>query len=75
MKARKLWLGVLTDLRNRRINDVLLICDGLKGPLEVVRHVWPLARAQSCIIPMIRNTFRLAPKKDWDALRRDMEPI
>jgi len=37
--------------------------------------VWPLARAQSCIIPMIRNTFRLAPKKDWDALRRDMEPI
>ena len=75
-EGAKFWMAVLTDLKNRGVNDVFfLVCDGLKGLPEVVSNVWPLTTVQSCIIHLIRNTFRLASKKDWDALRRDVKPI
>ncbi len=75
-EGAKFWMAVLTDLRNRGVNDVFfLVCDGLKGLPEVVSNVWPLTTVQSCIIHLIRNTFRLASKKDWDALKRDVAPI
>ena len=75
-EGAKFWMAVLTDLKNRGINDVFfLVCDGLKGLPDVVSNVWPLTTVQSCIIHLIRNTFRLASKQDWDALRRDVKPI
>ena len=52
-----------------------LVCDGLKGLPEVVGNVWPLTTVQTCIIHLIRNTFHLASKRDWDALNRDVKPI
>jgi putative transposase len=75
-EGAKFWMAVLTDLRNRGTRDVFfVVCDGLKGLPEVVGNVWPLAIVQTCIIHLIRNTFRLASKKDWDPLRRDVKPI
>jgi transposase-like protein len=75
-EGAKFWMSVLTDLRNRGIKDVFfLVCDGLKGLPEVVGNVWPLTTVQTCIIHLIRNSFRLASKRDWDALRRDVKPI
>ena len=75
-EGAKFWMSVLTDLRNRGIKDVFfLVCDGLKGLPEAVGNVWPQAIVQTCIIHLIRNTFRLASKRDWDALRRDVKPI
>jgi putative transposase len=75
-EGAKFWMSVLTDLRNRGLRDVFfVVCDGLKGLPEVVGNVWPQAIVQTCIIHLIRNTFRLASKKDWDALRRDVKPI
>ncbi|SRR6266568_4080764 len=75
-EGAKFWMAVLTDLRNRGVKDVFfVVCDGLKGLPEVVGNVWPLAIVQTCIIHLIRNTFRLASKKDWDALKRDLKPI
>ncbi len=72
----KFWMSVLTELRNRGIKDVFfLVCDGLKGLPEVVSNVWPLATVQTCIIHLIGNTFRLASKQHWDALKRDIRPI
>jgi len=69
-------MSVLTDIRNRGVRDVFfVVCDGLKGLPEVVGNVWPLATVQTCIIHLIRNTFRLASKRDWDALKRDVKPI
>jgi transposase-like protein len=41
----------------------------------VVANVWPQTIVQTCIIHLIRNTFRLASRRDWDALRRDVRPI
>jgi transposase-like protein len=75
-EGAKFWMSVLTDLRNRGVTDVFfVVCDGLKGLPEVVGNVWPQATVQTCIIHLIRNTFRLASKKDWDALKRDVKPI
>ena len=72
----KFWLAVLTDLRNRGVADVfLLVCDGLKGLPDVVGNVWPLTTVQTCIIHLIRNTFRLASRRDWDRLKRDVKLI
>jgi putative transposase len=75
-EGAKFWMSVLTDIKNRGVKDTFfLVCDGLKGLPEVVANVWPLTTVQTCIIHLIRNTFRLASKKDWDALKRDVKPI
>jgi len=75
-EGAKFWMAVLTDLRNRGIRDVFfLVCDGLKGLPDVVVNVWPHTIVQTCIIHLIRNTFRLSSRKDWDALKRDLKPI
>ena len=75
-EGAKFWMSVLTDLRNRGVRDVFfVVCDGLKGLPEVVGNAWPQAIVQTCIVHLIRNTFHLASKRDWDALRRDVKPI
>jgi putative transposase len=75
-EGAKFWMSVLTDIKNRGVRDVFfLVCDGLKGLPEVVASVWPLTTVQTCIVHLIRNTFHLASKRDWDALRRDVKPI
>ena len=75
-EGAKFWMSVLTDLRNRGIRDVFfVVCDGLKGLPEVVGNAWPQAIVQTCIVHLIRNTFRLASRRDWDALKRDLKPI
>jgi putative transposase len=75
-EGAKFWMSVLTDLRNRGVKDVFfVVCDGLKGLPEVVGNVWPQAIVQTCIVHLIRNSFHLASKRDWDELRRDLKPI
>jgi len=75
-EGAKFWMSVLTDIKNRGVRDTFfLICDGLKGLPDVVGNVWARTTVQTCIIHLIRNTFRLASKKDWDALKRDVKPI
>jgi putative transposase len=75
-EGAKFWMSVLTDLRNRGVKDVFfLVCDGLKGLPEVVTNVWPRTVVQTCIIHLIRNTFRLTSRRYWDELKRDLKPI
>jgi len=75
-EGAKFWMSVLTDLRNRGVKDsFFVVCDGLKGLPDVVSNVWPQAIVQTCIIHLIRNTFRLTSRKCWDELKRDLRPI
>jgi len=75
-EGAKFWMAVLTDLRNRGVTDTFfVVCDGLKGLPEVVSNVWPAAIVQTCIIHLIRNTFRLTSRRYWDELKRDIRPI
>jgi transposase-like protein len=75
-EGARFWMPVLLDMKNRGVKDVFfLVCDGLKGLPAVVSNVWPQTTVQTCIIHLIRNTFRLASRRDWDALKRDVKPI
>jgi transposase-like protein len=75
-EGAKYWMSVLVDLKNRGVKDTFfLVCDGLKGLPEVVENVWPQAIVQTCIIHLIRNSFRLVSKKYWDGLKHDLKPI
>lgn len=75
-EGAKFWLSVLTELKNRGVADVcLVVCDGLKGLPESIATTWEYAQVQACILHLIRNTFRYASRKDWDALARDLRPV
>ena len=75
-ESAKFWLAVLTELRNRGVKDIFfLVCDGLKGLPDSVNAVFPLATVQTCIIHLIRNTFRYASRKYWDQISHDLRPI
>ena len=52
-----------------------MICDGLKGLPDVVENVWPQATVQTCIIHLVRNSFRLVSHQKWGALVNDLKPI
>ncbi|EEN86853.1 IS256 family transposase [Rhodococcus qingshengii] len=75
-EGAKFWLSVLTEIKNRGVADVcIVVCDGLKGLPEAINTVWELAVVQTCIIHLIRNTFRFASRKYWDAMARDLKPV
>ncbi|MBQ0928842.1 IS256 family transposase [Saccharopolyspora endophytica] len=75
-EGAKFWLSVLMDLKNRGITDVFFcVCDGLKGLPDSVASVWPHTIVQTCIVHLIRNTFRLVPRQKWDEVKKDIKPI
>ncbi len=75
-EGAKFWLSVLTEIKNRGVQDVcILVCDGLKGLPDSVAAVWPLTVVQTCVIHLLRNTFRYAGRQDWDKLAKDLRPI
>src|SRR4051794_39937642 len=66
-EGAKYWLHVLTELKNRGVADCcMVVCDGLSGLPDAVAHVWPQALVQTCIVHLIRNSFRYAARQDWD---------
>src|SRR4030095_13867720 len=75
-EGAKFWLSVLTEMKNRGVADVcILVCDGLKGLPDSVAAVWPLTVVQTCVIHLLRNSFRYAARQDWDRLVRALKPI
>ncbi len=61
-EGAKFWLGVLTEIKNRGVEDVcILVCDGRKGLPESVSATWPLTVVQACIIHLVRNVRREVP--------------
>jgi len=75
-ESAKFWMSVLTELKNRGIADVFfIVCDGLKGLPDSVNGVFPAAIVQTCIVHLIRGTFRYASKRYWEAIAKDLRPI
>jgi transposase-like protein len=69
-------MRVLAELRNRGVNDLLMVvCDGLKGLPDAIGQVFPQAVVQTCIVHLLRGSFRYASKKDWPALAKDLKPV
>ncbi|MFF3229129.1 IS256 family transposase [Nocardia suismassiliense] len=75
-EGAKFWLAVLTEIKNRGVADVCIaVCDGLKGLPEAINTVWELAIVQTCVIHLIRNTFRYASRQYWDEMSKDLKPV
>lgn len=75
-EGAKYWHQVLSEILNRGTVDVcIVVCDGLKGLPEAIGDVWPQAIVQTCVLHLIRNSFRYASRADWDELARDLRPV
>jgi putative transposase len=75
-EGAKYWLRVLSEIKNRGTQDCLIVvCDGLKGLPEAIATVWPQTITQTCIVHLLRNSFRYASKKDWSAIAKDLKPV
>jgi transposase-like protein len=75
-EGAKHWLRVLTELKNRGVEDVLmLVCDGLKGLPQAVEAVWPRTVVQTCVVHLLRNSFRYAARQDWDEIAKALKPV
>ncbi|GAA1390279.1 IS256 family transposase [Pseudonocardia kongjuensis] len=75
-EGAKYWLAVLTEIKNRGTADVCIaVCDGLTGLGDAITTVWPATVVQTCILHLIRNTFRYASRRDWEAMAKDLRPV
>jgi putative transposase len=75
-EGAKYWLHVLTELKNRGVGDVcIVVCDGLQGLPDAISTVWPAAVTQTCIVHLLRNSFRDASRRDWAQLAKDLRPV
>ncbi len=75
-ESAKFWLGMLNDLKNRGVKDVLFFCvDGLAGFQEAIHAVYPQAEVQRCIIHMLRNSFKYVSYKDIKKFASDFKAV
>jgi transposase-like protein len=75
-EGAKFWLSVLTELRNRGVEDILIACvDGLRGFPQAIEAVYPETRIQLCIVHMVRNSLKYVAWKDYKAVTRDLRKI
>jgi putative transposase len=75
-EGAKAWMTMLTELRNRGVADVCIVCcDGLKGLPEAITATWPLATVQTCVVHLVRNSLRYTSKKDWQKVTTEMRTI
>jgi transposase-like protein len=75
-EGAKFWMGVLSELKNRGVQDILIACmDGLTGFPEAVRSIYPNTRVQLCIIHMVRNSTKYVSYKDLKKVCADLKAI
>ncbi|MFD1955329.1 IS256 family transposase [Paenibacillus thailandensis] len=75
-ESAKFWLSVLTDLRNRGVQDILIICvDNLKGFSDAIAACYPQTEIQKCIIHQIRNSIKYVSYKDLKKVTAALRPI
>lgn len=70
------WLSVLTELKNRGVEDILIACiDGLTGFPEVINSVFPKTEIQLCVIHQIRNSLRYVASKDQKKFMKELREV
>lgn len=75
-EGAKFWFGVLTEIRNRGVRDVLVVCcDGLSGFPDAIETVWPDATVQTCVVHLIRNAMRYVGYGDRKKVAAALKPI
>ena len=75
-EGAKFWLSCLTDLKNRGVNDLFLVCvDGLSGFPEAIQAVYPRAKVQLCIVHLVRAALRYVSNADSQDVLADLKKI
>lgn len=75
-EGAKFWLSVMTELKNRGVQDILITCvDGLKGFPEAIASVFPHTNIQLCIVHMVRNSLRFVSWKDFKAVTSGLKRV
>jgi transposase-like protein len=70
------WLGVLTDLRNRGVDDILIASiDGLRGFPEAIKAIFPQTEIQLCVVHQIRNSLKYVASKNQKEFMKDLKPV
>ena len=73
-EGAKFRLGILTELQNRGLKDILIACvDGLKGFSDAIQAVYPQTHIQLCIVPMVRHSMKLVCWKAYKAVATDLK--
>ena len=75
-EGAKFWLGILTELQNRGVQDILIACvDGLKGFPDAIQAVFPQTRVQLCIVHLVRHSLKYVAWKDYKPVAADLKRI
>ena len=75
-ESSKYWLSVLNSLKNRGVQDILILCsDGLTGIKDAISAAFPKTEQQRCIVHMVRNTLKYVANKDMKAFAKDLKTI
>ena len=75
-EGAKFWLAVMTELKNRGVRDVYVVCtDGLKGFPQAIEAVFPKAQIQTCIVHLIRASLNYVSWKERKSVAADLKPI
>ena len=75
-EGAKFWAGVLAELRNRGVHDVLIACvDGLSGFPEAIEATWPHTVVQTCVVHLLRASMRFISYNDRKAVAAALRPI
>jgi putative transposase len=75
-EGAKFWMQVLNDLKTRGVQDILICCvDGLKGFPEAIEAIYPQTTVQTCIVHLIRHSLKYVPRRQYDAVVKDLKPI
>lgn len=75
-EGAKFWLSILSELKNRGVQDILFICaDGLSGLDRAVEAAFPKTVMQTCVVHLLRTCFRFVTWHDRKAIAAKMRPI
>ena len=75
-ESSKYWLGILNELKNRGVKDILILCaDGLSGIKEAIAAAFPQTEYQRCIVHQVRNTLKYVSDKDKKQFATDLKSI
>jgi putative transposase len=75
-EAARFWLTVCTELRNRGVRDVLIVCcDGLPGLPEAIETIWPTSTVQTCTVHLIRAAMRYVSYNDRKKFAAALRPV
>lgn len=75
-EGAKFWLSVLTEIKNRGLKDIFILCaDGLKGLPEAVEATFPQATFQTCVVHMVRHSLNYVPYIEKKEVARDLKKI